>query len=80
MFAVCKLCGMQEALTPTSLSNAAGISVPYASQILAGKRQPSREIALNIYKATGRKFGHLASLSDRDVKALARLEAKAVAA
>lgn len=80
MFAVCKLSDMQEALTPTSLSNAAGISVPYASQILKGKRQPSREIALAIYKATGRKFGHLASLSDRDVKALARLEAKAVAA
>ncbi|QDC37073.1 helix-turn-helix domain-containing protein [Sphingobium fuliginis] len=71
---------MQEALTPTSLSNAAGISVPYASQILAGKRQPSREIAFAIFKATGKKFGHLAALSDRDARALARLEAKAAAA
>jgi hypothetical protein len=80
MLALCKQCIMPDALTPTSLSNAAGISVPYACQILKGKRQPSREIALAIYRATGRKFGHLSGLSDRDAKALARLEAKAVAA
>lgn len=47
----------------------------YASQLLNGKRTPSRALAFSIFERTGRKFGPLASLSDDDVRTLARIEA-----
>lgn len=71
---MCKLADMQEALTPTSLSDATGISVPYASQLLNKRRLPSRQLALAIYHKTGLRFGPLESLSDDDIRTLARIE------
>lgn len=65
---------MKEPITPTALSEVAGISVPYASQILNGRRIPSRQMALAIYHKTGRRFGPLAQLSAEDIATLARIE------
>lgn len=71
--ALCKLRGMHE-LTPTRLSNAVGISVPYASQILTTARTPARPLALRIYREFGLKLGPIAHLSDEDIETLARIE------
>jgi plasmid maintenance system antidote protein VapI len=72
-FAICKVVRM----SPTELSAAAGISVPFASQILSGKRKPSRPMAVQIFRRTGQKFGPLSNLTDREIDQLERLDAKA---
>lgn len=61
--------------SPTELSKAADISVPYASQILAGLRTPSLTVALRIFDGTGHKLGPLASLSDADIETARRMAA-----
>lgn len=62
-------------MTPTELSTATGISVPYASQILSGKRKPPLPVALSIYDATGRQFGGLTGLSKREIEAARKIAA-----
>ena len=73
-FALCKLASMQ--ITPTKLSEAAEISVPFASQILADPptRRPSCALAYRIYDRTGLKLGHIANLNDEQVAALRALD------
>lgn len=56
--------------TPTKFAEAAGISVPYASQLLKGRREPSQSLAIRIFRRTGRKFGPIANLSDDVIAAL----------
>lgn len=58
--------------SPTDFAKAAGISVPYASQILNG-RAPSIATAISIYRKTGRKLGPIADASDEDIEATARV-------
>lgn len=77
MFAVCKHSGMEQATSPSEFAAAAGISIPYASQLLNNKRSPSRPLAISIYRKTGRKFGPIAGLSDADIDTLERIEAAA---
>jgi hypothetical protein len=71
-------CCMSEALTPTALSIKAGISVPYASQILSDKpkqaRTPSRSLAIHIFRKTGWRHDSIAALSDAEIDVLERLE------
>lgn len=62
--------------TPTALSKAASISVPYASQIIAGLRTPSLQMAIQIFDATGHKFGPLVGLGKSEIET-ARKMAKA---
>jgi plasmid maintenance system antidote protein VapI len=57
-----------ETITPTELAKAAGISVPYASQILSGARPASLDIALRIFDSTGVQVGPLANLSKGEIK------------
>jgi hypothetical protein len=57
-------------MTPTELSNAAAISVSYASMILSGDRKPSLGRALSIYDNTGLQFGALKGKSPDEVEAL----------
>lgn len=68
-------------MTPTELAAAAGISVPYASQILSTnpkqRRDPSRAMAFQIYDRTGLRFGPLVNLTAHDIETLRHLEAKA---
>lgn len=60
--------------TPTKFAEAAGISIPYASQLLSGKRVPSQTLAIQIFRRTGRKFGPIASLSDEVIGHLERAQ------
>jgi len=68
---------MAEAVTPTSLASAAGISIPYASQILGDKRTPSRALAIHIYRRTGWKTSNIASLTEQQIDMLEQIEAAA---
>lgn len=61
--------------SPTEFAAAVGISVPYASQILNGQRDPSRALAITIFRRTGQKLGPIAGASDDDIEMLARFEA-----
>jgi transcriptional regulator with XRE-family HTH domain len=54
-------------MTPTGLSDAAGISVSYASMILSGRRQPPLSTALSIYDKTGLQFGPLKGATTEDI-------------
>lgn len=65
---------MTDAATPTAFAAQAGISVPYASQLLSGARVPSRSLAIAIFQKTGRKFGPVSDLTDDDIATLARIE------
>lgn len=56
--------------TPTKFAEAAGISVPYASQLLSGKREPSQGLAIRIFRRTGRKLGPIANFSDEVIAVL----------
>jgi len=58
------------ALTPTSLAKALSISVPYASQILSGKRDMSRDMAVQVFRKTGEKLGPIAKATDREIAVL----------
>lgn len=58
------------ALTPTELAKALSISAPYASQILSGKRDMSREMAIRLFRATGDKLGPIAKATDDEIEVL----------
>lgn len=58
------------ALTPTSLAKALSISVPYASQILSGKRDLSRDMAVRLFRTTGKKLGPIALATDEEISVL----------
>ena len=60
-------------ITPTELHKAAGISLGYASMILAGERNPSATLAAKIYRETGLKLGLFETLSDADAAVAARI-------
>jgi transcriptional regulator with XRE-family HTH domain len=60
-------------ITPTALSKAAGISLSYASMLLAGKREPSATLAAKIYRETRLKIGLFETLSDADARTAARI-------
>lgn len=71
-----------EPLTPTSLSKAVGISVPYASQLLKGPRveggrDMSLAMAIRIYRATSHKLGPISEASDDDIAVLDRFQGAA---
>lgn len=65
-------------MTPTELSKAAGISVPYASQILSGDpasaRTPSRALAIHIWRKTDWRHDSIADLTDEQIAMLEELE------
>jgi len=58
-------------LTPSVLSKALGISMPYASQILSDNakinRPPKVPLAIRIYRATGHKLGPIAEATDDEI-------------
>jgi transcriptional regulator with XRE-family HTH domain len=62
-------------MSPTELSRAADISVPYAWQILKGERTPSLAVALRIFDATGEQLGPLAGLNKRDIEGVRKAAA-----
>lgn len=69
-----------EKLTPTKLSKAVGISVPYASQLLRGGeggRTPSVPMAIRIYRETGAKLGPIATATPEEIDTLERFQGAA---
>lgn len=64
---------MEDALKPTELKEAMGISLSYASMILNGRREPPVALALRIHSRFGVKLGCLTSASDNDIAALRRV-------
>lgn len=61
-------------ITPTALASVATISLPYASQILSGTRQPARSLAIHIFRKTGWKHAILDGLSDEQIDLLETVE------
>lgn len=51
----------------------AGISESYASLLARGERNPSKPLAIHIFRETGVKLGAIANASDDDIDALERL-------
>lgn len=50
-----------------------GISVPYASQILNKRRDPSPQLAVRIYRQLGWRHPTLARFTDEDLNVLERM-------
>lgn len=65
---------MEKTITPTELSKIASISIPYASQILSGKRPWTRRAAIDLYLQTGHKIGPIAKATDEEIQILDRFE------
>ena len=61
-----------DGLTPSKLSEAVGISVPYASQLLSGARALNQPMAIRIFRATGAKLGPIADATDDEIEVLER--------
>jgi transcriptional regulator with XRE-family HTH domain len=64
-------------LTPTNLARAAGISVPYASQILSGVKTPPAATAIRIFRATGQRFGAISDATEDEIAVLERFQGAA---
>lgn len=56
--------------TPTALAEATGISLPYASQIINGKRTPARPLAIHIFRVTGWRHPLIADLTPEQMAVL----------
>lgn len=65
---------MEAPTSPTLLAASAGISVPYASQIIGGTRQPARPLAIHIFRKTGWKHESIAALTDAQLVMLEQVE------
>jgi transcriptional regulator with XRE-family HTH domain len=63
------------ATSPADLAQRCGINRSYAWQILNGKRQPSLELALQIYGATGVQLGLLAGLTPDEIEVMRKATA-----
>lgn len=63
-----------ETITPTALAEASGISLPYASQIISGKRSPARSLAIHILRTTGWRHPLIAGLTDEQIAMLEQIE------
>jgi transcriptional regulator with XRE-family HTH domain len=58
------------ALTPAELTRKTGINRTYAWQLLKGDREPSLELALQIYDKTGVQLGLLKGLTPDEVQVM----------
>lgn len=65
-------------MTPTELSEAAGISLSHATKIMSGERKPSLTVAFAIYDTTGLQFGILTGLDSATIERI-RAEQRAAA-
>ena len=55
---------------------AAGISQSYASMILNGDRQPSRAVAIRIFRGTGWRHSVLDGLTEDEIAVLEKIETR----
>lgn len=59
-------------LTASSLSRIGGVSVPFASQVINGRKKWPRKLAIAVFRATGRRYGPIADASEADIAVLER--------
>lgn len=71
---MCEQVSMKPPPGTQELANAAGISKSYASEILNGKRDPSRPLAIHIYRMTDWRHGSIADLTDEQLTMLEQIE------
>lgn len=65
---------MEAPINTADLSAKADISLSYASEIVNGKRTPSRSLAIHIFRKTGWRHSAIASLSDEQMTMLEQIE------
>lgn len=51
-----------------------GISAPYASQLARNVRQPSRAMAIRIFRDAGLRMGELTGASEAEIRVLEKYE------
>ena len=61
-------------LTTTDLAKRAGISKSYACEILGGVRNPSRPLAIHIFRQTGWKHDLIGALDESQMAMLEQIE------
>lgn len=65
---------MDAPINTADLSAKADISLSYASEIVNGKRSPSRPLAIHIFRRTGWRHSVIADLTDEQVTMLEQIE------
>jgi hypothetical protein len=60
--------------TARQLVEAAGISRTYAHDIVADNQQPSRPLAIHLYRKTGWRFAPIQALTDEQIDVLETVE------
>ena len=65
---------MEQPITTADLASKASISLSYASEIINGKRQPSRPLAIHILRCTGWRHETIADLSPEQIDTLEAIE------
>jgi hypothetical protein len=66
-----------EVLTPTRLSQLAGVSLPYASQLLRGERPFTLTIAVRVWKSGRLKLGPVVGATDDEMGVIERFAGRA---
>lgn len=72
-FVMCEQLRMEKPSTG-ELAKAAGISKSYASEILTGVRDPSRPLAIHLFRSSGWKHRVIADLSVEQIDVLESIE------
>jgi hypothetical protein len=62
---------------PSELAKEAGISVPFASQVISGIKPLPRSLAIRIFRWRGVKLGPIANATDEEIDVLERFEGRA---
>jgi len=73
-FVMCEHMGMEQTPGTMELADKAGISKSYASEIVNGKRPPSRSLAIHIFRKTDWRHDSIADLTDIQMSVLEAVE------
>lgn len=65
---------MDAPIKTADLSDKAGISLSYASEIVNDRRAPSRPLAIHIFRRTGWRHPIIADLTDEQIDVLETVE------
>jgi len=74
MFVMCEQDGMTSTPGTMELAGKAGIAKSYASEIINGKRSPSRPLAIHIMRAIGWRHPSISDLTDEQIATLEAIE------
>jgi transcriptional regulator with XRE-family HTH domain len=69
-FVMCEQPSMERTPGTMELAEKAGISKSYASEIVNGKRPPSRSLAIHIFRATEWRHDSIADLTENQMAVL----------